>query len=625
MKLYHRIAALALAILLLLGCAYADGLDARWTLGNIVITADENEFAIGPDAQLEILQDEGEAKLHFGLNLNQRELLPVTAELSGEGIFFSLGSRVYSLDVDALIDELGLTDEEKNMISHLDEAVQHASALMASDTSTFMRGNDEIINRIYEILVGKNAEETEVTVGEIQLPARKYAGEIKLVHVVDLLNYIRNCPDENLALFGDSLLKIMNLAANREYISFSSHYYDGFFGDPNNDEPLADVEILLGYNDDLFYQKITYSGEDIATTTSEFISTEENTVMKMTEGYSAEDENYSSCTSLEMDGPAAAPTAIRMNMELDDSYTEKNDAAGLTLTVREVTQLSFDAAAQDGLWSAGLTGSLDSAAAYDYGTGPVVVNEEFDMTGSYAEARGEDGRITGDVLLEIALDDHSASLQFEIGRGEGAQIASLLGENTQTYTLDADTDGVGYKLLSADLMAMAASAAELYADPGVYSLMRFANADGPDWPEDLSDDIYNRYASSYYEQWQRVYRFADAARIFAGNMPRYSQPENSVLSGIDASAHNLQLNYLSNDGDFWIDITYLSDSDPIPTNAVAVSVDDFTFLEEDDMLIAYYCDGEYLVFFHFEKPDRARAEEIISGLMLASKKVGLST
>ena len=103
----------------------------------------------------------------------------------------------------------------------------------------------------------------EIEVEGKTMNARVYSGEMKVVHLLDLAEYMRNCGIPEYEELAASLLRVFNIAANRNYLSFSSHFYDGMFGDFDLNESFGTLEMVLAYDDELTYTRETVSeGEE---------------------------------------------------------------------------------------------------------------------------------------------------------------------------------------------------------------------------------------------------------------------------------------------------------------------------------------------------------------------------
>lgn len=630
MKTFKRFASIALCLAMLLAtAAHAQMLDMRWSLGNIKVTLEDEEFLLGPQAHLDILQDEDGGRAHFEIDMEDDVLMPVSVEVNAQRISFSLGSRVYTLEFAAIGEILDLSEEDIKVFSQLGTMIESYGVMGMRETE-YLRKYESTITRLYEIMVGTTARKTEVAVGDKILPAHLYAGEFKLVHLVDMLEYMKNCEVKEIAAFTQALLEMINTLADKDYITFSEPYYDGFFDGIAEDDTFGQVEMLIAYDDETIYDKTTMRIGEESVVTTETISDSQGTVINMS-SEEKDDENdyrYSEILRIEIDGAGVVPDAIRAGMEYSSSYTDDTSAEDRSVTHAETGAMKMDIACADGLWKGELTMVVDTDSGYDYGDGPTVISENTVFEAAYAETVQEDGSILGSANASFSEDgDPFFSLSFDLNRGGGAAVETITGEGAKVFSLGADSNDMAYKLLQADVLSFAAQAAELYADEGIYGLTSYFNEESYEWPEELGDDLKKLYDQYFYGQWWEVYSFADARRIYKGSMPEYNAPEGYVLESIQAGDHNILMNYISNGSDFGVDVTHMGDtSGSAQSEAVEVTPADFTYVEEDGLVtMAYFYNGDdILVFFYFEEADRAQAEEIIAGLELKTKKVVLA-
>jgi len=601
--------------------------DNRWTIRNLTVDMGEEEIAFGPEIRVSAVQEtdeEGNAlrnALHFELGLEGKALVPVTAEMVGKTVNFSVGNNgtVYSLDEETLAATMqeamdGTADANSQKILDSVETMFGSMAAMVEmqNDKDFAQRQQKLTEGMMEAMLGVPGEDTEIEIEGKKYKGRRYAGEYSAESAISMMDYMRSCEEPAFAAYAQSVLDFTNVASSTEYASFAEMYAD-MLGEAGM-SGAGEMEMVIAYDKNIIYEKASMTMDDgmggKASVVAEEITRDGKTNVDMTM------DMMGAKVTMTME---SAENGFVMDMDFDQSSS--SEVMGIKVESANKLQLDAVGAKAEGLWSAGLDAGFTMDVSYDFGEGPETESTSFTLNGTYAETMEEDKSITGAAMLSVNVGEADYGLSFDINRGKDAAIAPLAAEGVQVQQLVLDdAEAPVYDLLEADVIGLLGDVSLLASDPGiaravemVTSLIMPVGMTEETYSEDL---ILGDDTEAYsYEGYTDVTSFEEAAQIYLGKMPQYTAPEGYELLGISVSEYDFIAGYSNGEKTFQFSVMTLGDDTGMESEAI--TAESYEFYQEGDLVYeAYAFDGLTVVDFGFEGVSMEEAVAMINGLAL---------
>lgn len=624
---------LALVAVAVLGVMWQQGMfekpelpDNRWTIRNLKLDLGEEEIAFGPEIRVSIdgeTDKEGAATrsaLHFEVGMGDQALLPVTAELAGDAVNFTIGNggKVYSLTAETM-EEMIAEASDGSLASGLEPAlIDSMEAMFASMGELMQLQNDkdfakrqaELSAAVFEKMLGTKGEETQVEIDGKKYKGTRYAGPFTMEGSYAALDAMRESNEPAIAKYAQSMLDLLNAASGSDCASFADFAAANLAAVETEAAELGDMEVVLVYDKKLSYEKVNMTqaleGSEMTMTVEETMRGGESTAvmeMQMPDGSMTMNMNYG-----------------KEGFHADAAFSQSSasDMMGL-YSMSSDTDVKFiaDGARAEGLWSVDADMTVEASSTYDFGEEPVTENQTISLKAGYTETREEDQSITGAASAVLNLGGGDFGLSFELNRGKDAEIPALTGEGTEVLALTAETDSEAFNQLGADAMQLLADVSQLATDEGVMKMVEFFTPVAAYEEDEAALEDGDSYAgegdASFEEEFETVMSYEEAAAIYAGAMPAYTAPAGYELLGINANDYSLVIGYSNDVQTYQIYITDLG------TGAAAAEMDpsQFEYFEMDGLVYdAYIITENAIIEFGFEGVARADAEEIIRGLRI---------
>lgn len=601
--------------------------DNRWTIRNLTVDIGEEEIAFSPEIRVSAVQEtdeEGNATrdaLHFELGMDDKALIPVTAEMIGKTVNFSIGNggTVYSLDeetIKATVQEAMDGTADANSQKILDSAETMLTSMTAmvemQNDKDFAQRQLKLTDGMMEAMLGVPGEDAEVEVDGKKYKGRRYAGEYDAESAIAMLDYLRSCEEPAFAAYAQSVLDFVNVASETEYASFTEMYAD-LLGEAGV-SGAGEMEMVIAYDKKLSYEKASMTMDDgmggVVSVVAEEITRDGKTNMNMT--MDIMDAKVSVTMESDADG-------FMMDMDYDQSSSA--EVIGFKMDTANKLQMNAEGAKTEGLWSAGLDVNYAMDMSYDFGEGLETESTSFTMNGSYVETLEEDKSITGAVSANVNVGEADYGLSFEINRGKDAEIAPLAAEGVEVHPLVLDDyEAEVYTLLEADVIGLLGDVSLLASDAGVTRVVEIVSdlfMSAPMTEETYSEDLILGDDSEAYadDGYTDVTSYEEAAQIYLGKMPQYTAPEGYELLGISVSEYDLIAGYSNGSQTFQFSVMTLGDDEGVESSAI--TSENYEFYQEDDLVYeAYAFDGLTVVDFGFEGVSMEEAVAMINGLVL---------
>ena len=599
------------------------------TVRNLTIGLNGESVTLAPEARFTAAVGMEEAQLHFELGSGEKTLMPISGAINEDGVRFTLGTgaRTYTLSDETFMEMLGMTQDDAAIFDTVGNLVLSYGKVMAMMyDQEKMAAYGQASYDMLEGMLGAQFEETTAEVDGEELPAIQLKGSMAGTGVFKALDVAAECGIPEMEEFLGAFLDVFNLVGVTEQPaeSFES-LAEALVGTETMDEPGIDMEVLLTTQEPV-YCSMLMSGEAsgmLMEMASESIVRGDETEMMM-DMFMGDGETTAMRYAMGMDytGPITNPTSMNLaydvlsennysySYELEDGQTEtytSNSTTGMNIVANSVET--------DGLETANLEIYFNSETESGYDGDLDSYGESGFVGMNYAEAREEDGSVTGSCALAIESDEMNEpiTLSFDLNRDKGTPVDYFA--NTTEQPLPADTEDPVYNTLTADAMALAADAMSLAADESVIALSELLAS--------LSEyDIeVENYAESEEYEYSTFNSFEEAAAVYDGYIPAYTAPEGYELQEVVVDEYGLNATYASEEGSFDL-ATYnyeyygqtefgsLKDDAIAPIEGTVV---EFTSYDGRVGSAEVYAEAGN-VFFYFEGLDKAAAEAIIAGL-----------
>lgn len=504
-----------------------------WTLRNVAVEADGEEYLLAPEARLTAAIGENRATARFAVQSGEKELLPVAAEVSKDALrlSFGAGERVYELSEASLMQRV----EDMSFMEVSPELLDAAGDLFLSYGRMLGALSDpeaaqEYSAAVLQALINTCAAGTEPAQVELDgatLEGQRISLRIAPQNIAPLFDALRETGIPGLNDYLQALLAIGNLADGTNYQSLSERFANADVG--NFALPMT-ITAAQGDGVSCVKEELNFSQDGMAMAASvEAVTRDTHTEEALTLSLQTPDGTSAQCDfSGTFTGPAAAHDG--MNGQFDFTVTQPDGEYARTAILR----MTMDADTSDGLGGGSV--SWDFTASEDGETSGSDAHARFSV--DWAGRREDDGSATW--AVEIAGgDEGAAKLRFELNRAAGAFESPF--EDMETFEIDpellgdAEPGAEDMMLLSAlglDASQMALDASQLAAEPSVKALVEHFEQSCE------AEDDYDYGEVDY--ALRDVATLEEAAEIYQGDIPDYAPPAGWERTELSASPSYLR-------------------------------------------------------------------------------------
>lgn len=475
-----------------------------WTLRNLTIGYGGERVTLAPEARVTTAIGTEKAQLHFEVGSGEDVLMPVSGELTPEGVRFTLGrgEQAYAV-TDATLTELMDLDADDVKVANLaTDFIADYCALLSRTYADpeFAQSFSDVSLQAMIDACGAQGEETEVKIDGESYPAQLYNLDLDLNSAFAMLDKLRACGIAEVEALVEDLVGLCTLAMGEEaeFTSFADLAKE--MGEMEVSYPMV---LTLMQQDDLAYGSMAYSasieGEEFMEMNVEAVSRGEESQIAMAVAAEMDGARVAYDLAMEMTGPYNAPEAMNMDMTMsavnDDSYTYEEGAGDETEATVEHLCESQDAVTMvmtmnmenvGGLEKANVSMNIsNSYVSYTDGEEDYSYETTALLEGDSEERAEADGSVTTATSLRLSADGETFDLSFDLNRAEGAPVDALEGLETHELTAEMDEESPVYGLITADMMDFASDAMRLAADDSVIALtemlgMGAVETDDPD-------------------------------------------------------------------------------------------------------------------------------------------------
>lgn len=544
------------------------------TLRNLSVTTGEGSVTLAPELRLTTAIGSEQAIAQFEVVSGDDVLLPMTGELTKDGVRFCLsdGGSVYILTNDALLELMGSdAPSDTLMVDYLNSY----SALL-SRTMNDASFQQEFSRTMIELLVsacGGEAEQVTLEINGAEVPAQRAQLELTPEAALNLLDGLASCGVTEVEDMLNSYMLLLASAMGEDYASLSDLTADlraqlaeegvaDEFSFPVEltwtTEGPAHAEIAMDFDVD------ETSAMQLSVTST---STDEKTDLDMTLSFTTDDgmgntNQMDFHMTEQVDGPLNAPENVELHVEATSQNDWKSEYSeeGVEAVVHSYVSssamnfaLDVNAAVVDDLERATIDLSANQSSSYDY-DGDVNTDESVLSAHISSDDRSEaDGSVTTAVAMDIDVDGETVQLSWELNRAEGMPVPSFDESKTVDLAeiLREDEASAASIALMSDVLKLSADATSLCADESVLAMLELLGID----PEAMLDDTV--YEDDDYEDDDSatVYSMDEAAEIYAGVLPAFTVPDGLELDYIDVSESYLDASFGSDNGERYLDLS----------------------------------------------------------------------
>lgn len=597
---------------------------ATYTVRNLTIGIGDESVTLAPEARITTAVGTEKAALHFEIGSGEDALMPMSGELTADGLKFSIGNEehCYSVSNDTFMEVSGMTAEDAAILNGVgDFMLGYGKLLTTAMDPAFTEEYQDVSWQLLAEMFGAEPIETTVELDGVEMPAMQLQGDIVGVEMLGVMDAMMHCGIPEMEVFVADCLELINLMLGEPVESFGA------------------LETMIGSELDgmSFAMDMTYLEDGSYARTEMVIN---DGTMEMTMSCEAAERDGAGTMVMVMDaigpgnsmtynidmqytGSVYAPTTMNLVYDIVNetgySYEVGEGEEAYTYSASNSTAIHMEASSavdENGLESgtASMTSEATSAASYDDGIETFTTTSVMDV--EYSERKEEDGSITGSYAMAIAVEDSlpeglAFNLSFDLNRSEGAYVDYFEGAEEYEITADFNEESPGYSMLMADVLALSADAVALTADDSVMELVTmFENM--------IYGEIEDEYALKDVDSLEA------AAEVYGGEIPAYTAPAGYELDQITANEYTMNLVYASAEDSFELVLAsygatnstrryIIGEAGMEPVDGPLVEMETDADGRVDYVTIAG-TDG--LVFFYFNGVDEASALEIISGLEL---------